>query len=190
LDWKGFGDIFAIIAELATFVWWLFVGKKNAETGKKWLRILFLVLAVVGAIWLVWRLGWLDWLMIKLVLPIWLIILIVFALPALFAVTMALIGDDIFQMREKYFTLYGARWVTVKGRFRYPPICDKCLMEMRKGPEPPLRAGSGPVQVWECRQCGHRIDWYSENNGDLLDDVTARFNAKFRHDHKNYEREI
>ena len=94
LDWVA---IFPIFVQIIQFLWWLFVSKKKEEAGKKWLRILLLVLAAVGAISLLWRHGWLNWLLIQWVLPVWSVILIALSLPILLLVSIVLI--DVFSSR-------------------------------------------------------------------------------------------
>jgi hypothetical protein len=160
---------------------------KAKESTQKRLTVIMVVALIVSGVMFSWYMGWLVWLQRPVTWPVgWLILysLILLCLPALVLVGILHFGtsgksDSLFE-EKPYYTIYGARWgkSSYDGAFRRPPICDNCLMEMINLSMPD-RYGS-PVERWECRECGRKIEWDASKKGDLLADVTARYNAEVR----------
>jgi hypothetical protein len=157
------------------------------ESTQKRLTIVMIVALIISGAMFSWYMGWLVWLRNSVTWPIWwlfLYSLILLCLPVLiFAgiLYFSTLGesDSSFE-EERYFTIYGARWSksTYDGMFRRPPICDNCLMEMISRSMPGRYGVS--VEKWVCRECGRTIEWDISKKGDLIADVTARYNAQVR----------
>jgi len=179
LSLADLGNIAAIISVPLTFLTWLVTRERFAGFWKKRGKLI-LPITVTLAVVTMWRIGWLNWLQYQVTWPVWGLLLYPVVLLCVLAGILALIvyvdnRRNPTESTQQYYTIYGARWYLSGGAFHRPPVCDQCLMEMRSVPSP-----GWPLEVWECRQCGHEIRWDSSRNGDLLEDVSARRNAELR----------
>lgn len=175
-------NIAAIISIPLMFLFWLFTRERLAEFWKKRGKFLIVIIVVIIGIITSWRIGWLSCLQYQVTWPIWGVVLfsIVFICIILGIVLLVLYitsSQNPTESTSKYYTLYGARWYLDGNIFCNQPICAKCLMEMRHVAWPDML---NPLEIWKCRQCGHEIRWDSRQNGDLLEDVRAHYNAKLR----------
>jgi len=160
--------------------------KAKASTQKRLTAIMVFALVVSGVMFS-WYMGWLVWLQHPVTWPVWWLILyslILLCLPTLVLVGILRFGtsgkSDSVSEEKPYYAIYGARWgkSSYDGTFQRPPICDNCLMEMISLSMPDRY--ESPLERWECRECGRRIEWDASKKGDLLADVTARYNAEVR----------
>jgi hypothetical protein len=178
-----------IASPVLTILTWLVTRERFAEFWKKRFKQILIIAVVLSGITLLWRMGWLAWLQNQITWPVWVLLLysaIVFCLPIGIFFSLPHILDIIDNLKERkkesaieYYTIYGARWYRSSYGFRRPPVCAKCLMEMRNL-SMPERIDPYPVEAWECRKCGHKIRWDCRRQGDLLEDVAAHYNAAIR----------
>ena len=180
---SDFADIAQILSvPVALFIWGV-SRKRFVEFWRKWLSLIMagsILFALAG----LWRIGWLNWLQFRAYWPLWGLILLGLSSFALGTGVCGLILREqtrkrIQEGKEQVYELYGARWQIVAGQFRRPPVCARCLMEMKCLAKPGY-GFLGDEEIWKCRQCDHKIDWNTGQKGDLLEDITARYNAEVR----------
>ena len=180
------GSIAAIVSVPLMLLAWLVTRERFAEFWKKRFKPILITTVVLAGLVVLWRIGWLNWLQYQVTWPIWGLLLYPVVLLCVPVGIVALIVyiDDLrnpestheYPATRKYYTIYGARWYLYGRTFRRPPVCARCLMEMRDLSKPWQH-----VEVWRCRECGHEIRWDAREKGDLLEDVGARYNAELRH---------
>jgi uncharacterized membrane protein len=180
-------NIAQIISVPLTILVWLFTREKFAEFWRKRGRVI-LAITVVLALVALWRIGWLNWLQYQVTWPIWGLLLYPLVLLCVLVGIVILIvyiddrrnpkSTQEYLATRKYYTIHGARWYLYGRTFRRPPVCARCLMEMRNVSMP--IDFINPIEAWECRQCGHEIRWDAREKGDLLEDIGARYNAELR----------
>ncbi len=180
------GSIAAIVSVPLMLLTWLVTRERFAEFWKKRGKVI-LAITVVLALVALWRIGWLNWLQYQVTWPIWGLLLY----PIVLLCVLIGIGLLILYISDRrrpkatqehpaapeYYTIYGARWYLSGRTFRRPPVCAQCRMEMRNIAMPDIVQR---LEVWRCRECGHKIRWDVREKGDLLEDVRARYNAELR----------
>ena len=182
--------VVTLITPLLTILTWLVTREKFVGFWKRWFKTILGTALVVSIFIFVWRIGWLNWLSNTVTWPIWGLVLFAIGVllsPILIILLILLVSSKketnnqpTKVERPNYFVIYGARWYLSKyeNSFEHPPVCANCLMEMRNTSLPGY---FDSTESWECRQCGHRIQWNRKENGDLLEDIAARYNAELRH---------
>ena len=177
---SNLGDIATILLFFITIFSYFYVPNILKERKEIVFRI-FLTLLTAALLYTFWKWGWLSWLFIKLQIPVWQIILldIVIIIVVVFGFLIFKDSKPVSITSPEYFSLYGARWY-IKGRvLNYPPVCEKCLMEMHS-----RDSAYRMHEIWECRECKHQISWPIDD-GRLIDDVVVRFNALQRKEAEN-----
>ena len=185
LSLADLSSIATIIGVLLTLLTWLFTRERLAEFWKKRGKLILAIMVILAMVAFLWRMGWLNWLQYQVTWPIWgLLLYPVVLLCVLVGIVILIVYIDDrrnpkstqeYTTAPEYYTIYGARWYLSGRTFRRPPVCDQCLMEMKSVSKPWLH-----LEAWKCRQCGHEIRWDSSRNGDLLEDVSVRYNAELR----------
>lgn len=80
----------------------------------------------------------------------------------------------------KYYECHNLKW-PLTGRNcgpANPPLCIKCDMEMMRASS--MLDETLRILKWRCRNCGGTIKWDERIGGDMLKDVTARYDTSRR----------
>jgi hypothetical protein len=169
--------------------------KDDTKSTHKRLTVVVVIILIASGVIFSWNMGWLAWLQHPVTWPLWGLILYSLILLCAPVVLLAILirysnrfkSDDLNGLLDEkpYYTIYGARWSksNITGRLQRPPICDNCLMEMRNLGMP---SSYRFEEVWQCRQCGYKIEWKVSEHGDLLKDVEAHYRAEIRRKFENH----
>ena len=174
------GSVATILLLLITISSYFYVPKILKEKKEIIFRI-SLTLLIIALLFTLWKWGWLGWLLFKLPIPVWQIIILDIGILAAAVLGVIFLRESttVLNTEPEYFSLHGARWYIRDKTFNYPPVCEKCLMEMHS-----RESAYRSHEIWECRECRHQISW-SKDEGQLIEDVVARFNALQRREAEN-----
>ncbi len=184
------GSIAAIVMVPVVLFSWLFTRERFVGFWRKRFNVI-LAIALLIALGLSWWQGWFDWLENRVSLPAWILVSALLLYTILwvclaieihrFALDNTLDKfEELLPSLPNYYERHGAQWPVSAGLVDRPPECSKCLMEMLCVARA-FRFPGGPLEVWRCRECGHKIEWNARENGDLLTDLNARYRAELRH---------
>jgi hypothetical protein len=173
--------IVTAISPLLTVLTWLVTRERFATFWKRWGWWIIVSVMLLSILFFCWRQGWLMWLQLTVTWPLWGLILYSVGLYIVRKAVLSLISM-LSENRQSttdsdFYTIHGARWYadSQSGLLGRPPVCATCLMAMQNKSTPGFH---GFPEMWVCRECGHTINWNTKNDGDLLEDVQARYGAE------------